>query len=96
MAKSVLPLRFRVLHYASQKDTVTYLDLLRDLAEEYGGEGQFNKNMMLLHLDSLRAVGMLEEVDVKFDENGDLLVSYRITDYGRDRLRYLPEEWQTA
>lgn len=94
MVRSVLPMRFRVLHYASKKDVVTYHDLLKDLAEEYVGEGQFNKNMMQLHLDSLRAVGMLEEVDVVFEDNGELLVSYRITDYGRERLKYLPLEWQ--
>jgi len=94
MAKNLLPLRFRVLHYASQKDTFTYLDLLRDLKEEYGNDGQFNKGMMTLHLDSLRAVGMIEEADVDFDKNQELLVQYRITDYGRGRLSYLPDEWK--
>jgi len=94
MAKNLLPLRFRVLHYASQKDTFTYLDLLRDLKEEYGNDGQFNKGMMTLHLDSLRAVGMIEEADVDFDKNQELLVQYRITDYGRGRLSNLPDEWK--
>jgi len=94
MAKNLLPLRFRVLHYASQKDTFTYLDLLRDLKEEYGNDGQFNKGMMTLHLDSLRAVGMIEEADVDFDKNQELLVQYRIIDYGRGRLSYLPDEWK--
>jgi len=94
MAKNLLPLRFRVLHYASQKDTFTYLDLLRDLKEEYGNDGQFNKGIMTLHLDSLRAVGMIEEADVDFDKNQELLVQYRITDYGRGRLSYLPDEWK--
>jgi len=94
MAKNLLPLRFRVLHYASQKDTFTYLDLLRDLKEEYGNDGQFNKGMMTLHLDSLRAVGMIEEADVDFDKNQELLVQYRITDNGRGRLSYLPDEWK--
>jgi hypothetical protein len=94
MAKDILPLRFRVLHYASQKDSFNYQDLLRDLKEEYGTDGQFNKGMMNLHIDSLRAVGMLEEVDVDFDKNKELIVQYKITDYGRDRLSYLPKEWR--
>lgn len=94
MAKDILPLRFRVLHYASQKDSFNYQDLLRDLKEEYGTDGQFNKGMMNLHIDSLRAVGMLEEVDADFDKNKELIVQYKITDYGRDRLSYLPKEWR--
>ncbi len=94
MAKSLLPLRFRVLHYASKKESFNYHDLLNDLHEEYGNDGQFNKDMMLLHIDSLRAVGMIEETDVDFDKNKELLVQYRITDYGRERLLYLPNDWK--
>jgi len=94
MTKSTLPLRFRVLHYASQKDTVSYLDLLEDLKEEYGTDGQFNRGMITRHLDSLRAVGMIEESDVDFDENQELLVQYKITEYGRSRLSYLPDGWK--
>lgn len=94
MAKNLLPLRFRVLHYASKKESFNYHDLLKDLKEEYGSDGQFNKGMMNLHIDSLRAVGMIEETDVDFDKNKELLVQYRITDYGRDRLGYLPAEWK--
>ena len=94
MAKNLLPLRFRILHYASKKDAFNYLDLINDLKQEYGNDGQFNKGMMTLHLDSLRAVGMIEEADVDFDKNNELLVNYRITDYGRSRLSYLPDEWK--
>ncbi|MEL7567429.1 MAG: hypothetical protein AAGU27_21475 [Dehalobacterium sp.] len=94
MAKNLLPLRFRVLHYAAQKDSFNYIDLLKDLKEEYGNDGQFNKGMMNLHIDSLRAVGMIEELDVDFDKNKELLVQYKITDYGRGRLSYLPDAWK--
>lgn len=94
MAKNILPLRFRILHYASNKESFNYKDLLKDLKDEYGNDGQFNKGMMNLHIDSLRAVGMLEEANVDFDQNKELLVEYRITDYGRGRLSYLPDEWK--
>ncbi len=53
------------------------------------------EKMMVLHMDSLRAVGMIEEVDVQLEnEQGDLLITYQITDYGKSRLVYLPKEWQ--
>ena len=94
MTKNTLPLRFRVLHYASQHNTVNYKDLLDDLKEEYGTDGQFNRGMVTRHLDSLRAVGMIEEADVKFDDNQELLVDYKITEYGKSRLSYLPDDWK--
>ncbi|WP_227763268.1 DNA-binding protein [Zhaonella formicivorans] len=95
MAKEVLPMRFRVLHYAAQKkDSFSYHDILKDLKDEYGGEGQFNKGMAQLHLDSLRAVGMLEIADAELDANNELVIKYKITDYGMDRLKYLPDAWK--
>lgn len=93
MAKSILPFRFRVLHYASTKDEFNYHDILKDLESEYAGEGQFNEQKMTLHTDSLAAVGMIEPVKTEL-ENGNLLITYKITDYGRDRLKYLPAEWK--
>ena len=94
MSKSIIPLRFRVLHYASENDAFGCYDLLRDLEKEYGTEGQFKKGMMTLHLDSLRAVGMLEVANVDFGQNNELLIQYNITDYGRSRLSYLPADWK--
>ncbi|HMM06285.1 MAG TPA: hypothetical protein PKD52_06415 [Clostridiales bacterium] len=93
MAKSILPFRFRVLHYASTRDTFTKHDLLRDLESEYAGEGQFTDKKMTLHTDSLVAVGMIETVKTELEGN-DLLLTFKITDYGRDRLKYLPAEWK--
>ncbi|HMM06198.1 MAG TPA: hypothetical protein PKD52_05965 [Clostridiales bacterium] len=93
MAKSILPFRFRVLHYASTRDTFTKHDLLRDLESEYAGEGQFTDKKMTLHTDSLVAVGMIKTVKTEL-EGDDLLLTFRITDYGKDRLKYLPDEWK--
>lgn len=95
MARTVLPLRFRILQYASTVAQFNYLDLMRDLKAEYGGDGQFKRKMLVLHMDSLRAVGMIEEVDVQLEnEQADLLITYKITDYGTSRLVYLPAEWK--
>jgi len=94
MVKNVLPLRFRILHYASLKESFNYCDLLTDLKEEYGTDGQFNKGMVMLHIDSLRSVGMINEIDVDFDNNKELLVQYKITEYGQARLSYLPDAWK--
>lgn len=91
----LLPLKFRILHYASKANGgFSVLDILRDLKDDYGSDGQFNKKMISNHLDSLRAVGMIETSKAEFDSQGELLIEYKITDYGRSRLSYLPPEWQ--
>lgn len=91
----LLPLKFRILHYASQaKNHFSALDIMRDLKNEYGSDGQFKKAMISNHLDSLRAVGMIETTKAEFDANGELVIDYRITDYGKSRLSYLPPQWQ--
>lgn len=89
-----LPMKFRILHYASKAgDAISVHDLIKDLKDEYGTDGQFNKKMLSHHLDSLRAVGMIEVTEADFDSSGDLLIKYQITDYGADRLKYLPDGW---
>lgn len=94
MSKKTLPLRFRVLHYAAQVKEFNVNDLLRDLKSEYAGEGQFTYKMLSHHCDSLRAVGMVEARDVDINPDGTLLITYVLTEYGRTRLSYLPEEWK--
>lgn len=39
----LLPLKFRILHYASKAKDVSANMLLQDLKDEYGSDGQFNK-----------------------------------------------------
>lgn len=91
----LLPLKFRILHYAAKaKGTFSVVDLLRDLKDDYGSDGQFNKKMLSNHLDSLRAVGMIETAKAEFDAQGELMIDYKVTDYGKSRLSYLPKEWQ--
>lgn len=94
MTKHTLPLRFRILHYAAQREQFGVEDLKRDLADEYKGEGQFSDKYLAQHCDTLRAGGLLDETDVDVRPDGTLSITYTLTAYGRDRLSYLPEEWK--
>lgn len=89
-AGRTLPLRFRILHYAAHAERFTVADLLRDLAGEYAGEGQFTGAMLSHHCDSLRAVGMIAETGAALTD-GALTITYQLTPYGASRLVYLPE-----
>ncbi|ABA88227.1 winged-helix DNA-binding domain protein [Syntrophotalea carbinolica DSM 2380] len=89
-----LPLRFRLLHLMSSKSEANVHDLMKDLRAEYGNEGQFSVKSFEKHLTSMRASGLIEETDVDIDEQGKLLETFTITDFGRDRLKYLPGSWK--
>ena len=91
MAK--LPMRFRILHLMSENEKLSDLEVMEALKEEYGSEGQFKLATVNTHLQSMRAVGMVENADVSLDESGKLDIKYKITSYGESRLKYLPKGW---
>jgi DNA-binding PadR family transcriptional regulator len=89
-----LPLRFRLLHLMASKTEANVHDLMKDLRAEYGNEGQFSVKSFENHLTSMRASGLIEETDVNLDDQGKLLETFTITDFGRGRLKYLPNSWK--
>lgn len=92
MAK--IPMRFRILHLMSVYEMLSDEEIMKALKEEYGTEGQLKKSIIDSHLQSMRAVGMIENADVSLDENDNIKIKYKITDYGLSRLKYLPKGWK--
>lgn len=90
----ILPMRFRILHLMSKNKGLTGEEVMTALKPEYGSEGQFKKSIIETHLLSMKAVGMIEVCNASLDERGELKETFQITDYGRERLKYLPKEWQ--
>lgn len=89
-----LPMRFRILHLISKNTSMSDRDIMDQLQSEYGGEGQFKTSIIDLHLASMRAVGMIEPTDLSLSPAGELQQKFKITDYGRSRLSYLPDSWR--
>lgn len=89
-----LPLRFRLLHLMSTRNQANVHDLMKELKAEYGNEGQFSVKSFEKHLASMRASGLIQEIDVDIDAQGKLLETFTITDFGRGRLKYLPASWK--
>ncbi|ABA88195.1 winged-helix DNA-binding domain protein [Syntrophotalea carbinolica DSM 2380] len=91
---TVLPMRFRLLHYFSTVKEASTRQLMDGLRSEYGTEGQFNESVINEHLMSMRAGGLIETNDIELDAAGNLVVNYSITEFGQGRLKYLPESWK--
>lgn len=91
---SVLPMRFRILHFFSTVKEASITELMNGLRSEYGNEGQFNEGTIGEHLLSMRAGGLIETNDIDLDKDGKLIVNYAITEFGQGRLKYLPRSWK--
>lgn len=91
----LLPLRFRILHLLSnKKEPVTAQDIMNELESDYGKEKQFKKKAMDGHLVSMKALGLIESVDIDIDENDEFYQTYRISEFGTGRLKYLPASYK--
>ena len=90
MAK--LPLKARILQYAVQKGSaVTIEDIMKDLEPEYSGEKLFNKKLIEEYFDALLGVGFLKNEKLEFNDQDELVIYATVTDYGKDRSRYIPD-----
>ncbi len=85
-----LPMRFRMLEIMADGNAYTVASMLEALKGEYQGEGQFNDKVVSVHFDSARAVGLIDVAEAELDAAKNLTVQYKITDYGRERLIYIP------
>lgn len=91
---ATLPMRFRLLYQMANTKTINVYELMEALSNDYGNEGQFTLKSFNNHLASMRAVGLIEEVEVDMDTQGNLLETFAITDFGRTRLKHLPRAWR--
>ncbi|MGL4209053.1 MAG: hypothetical protein ACRCTY_06650 [Candidatus Adiutrix sp.] len=96
MAKSTLPLRFKILYVLNKADgqSLTTNEIYEQLVDDYQGEKQFSLGLMENHLMAIKAVGLIEAKDAYFDDANEARYKYAITDSGRARKKYLPAGWQ--
>ncbi len=88
-----LPMRFRVLTLMDEHEALSDQEVFDILKKEYGNEGQYRMSTIKLHLHSMQASGLLCASDMTLDEQGELIETFKITDFGRSRLSLLPKNW---
>ncbi len=90
MRSKLLPLKFDLVKYMEGRQEVTAEELLGNAKKKYNGESQLSLPSIEKHLSALRAAGLIDMVNVTTNENGGLLCSYKLTEYGASRLKYIP------
>ena len=86
---SKLPVKFRVLQLINQKKGITNEEILEILKVEYPRDRLVNYEDIEYYLISLKSVGLVDTISVTLMNYGKLLQSYKITDYGISRMKYV-------
>lgn len=79
---ALLPVRTAVLKYLYDKHEGDVNDIMAALKPLYGNEKQFIKSRFVDHVMSLEANGLINEAGYGLDDNGELIVRYKINEDG--------------
>lgn len=87
-----LPLKIAVFAWAADNDRpFTRKDVMDGLRAAYENERQFTEERIENYLRQYLGTCMLEADTVEFtSDKQDVLVVYRLTDFGRDRKKHIP------
>ncbi len=83
------PIKFRILELCNNEGKWNY-EIVQQIQKEYNLKGNFQRDSINFDIIELASGGMLQDVEVKVDEDGIykkgfLLHKYVITDFGKIR-----------
>jgi DNA-binding PadR family transcriptional regulator len=86
-----LPIKTRILEWAIDKDgPFTAREISDELNVEYNGEKTTTVKNIEKQIETYCRVGFIESIESCLDENGDLAITYQVTDSGKKELKYIP------
>lgn len=90
MAMDKGPIKFRILELYSDEQSHWNSEVVKKVQDEYAMKGSYGRDSINWNIIELAAGGMLKEIDVKVDDEGEyktgaLLHKYIITDFGKVR-----------
>lgn len=86
---SQMPVKFRILQAIYQNKELSNQEILVILKKEYPLDRSVNEEGIDNCLLSLKTGGMIELSQAVEDSNGKLKLYYKITDYGKSRMKYI-------
>ncbi len=89
----ILPMKIAVYEYTCKMEgnSFTAEDVIDALKPVYGGESQLNPKRISNYLSTFLGIKFLTEDKLELDENGNLIVHYKLTEYGKTRKKYIPD-----
>lgn len=86
-----LPIKTRILEYAIDLDKpFTAKEISDVMKKEYAGEKTSEPKNIERLLNTYCGVGVMDDVDVVFGENDQLIVTYQVTYFGKKYEKYIP------
>lgn len=70
---------------------VTTQEIIDGIKDEYAGERQMTYKRVDDYIQQLLGVNMIAQDKVEFDDNDELVVYYKVSDFGKSRIKYIPK-----
>lgn len=86
---SQMPVKFRILQAICQNKELSNQEILVILKKEYPFDRSVNEEGIDNCLLSLKTGGMIELTKVTTDNQGNFKLHYKITDYGKSRMKFI-------
>lgn len=87
-----LPYKLRIFEWATkQGKPFTVEEAMAALKHEYGSEAQFTLKRTDEYIQSMLGACMLDAADLDLTEDGDLKITYKVTDFGMGRVKHIPK-----
>lgn len=84
-----LPIKFRTLQLVAQNEGISNEEIVVTLKKEYPLDKFVSYKGVEEYLLSLKAVGLIEPINATLAASGELNQSYKITDYGAAKIKYV-------
>ena len=90
MSRDLMPLYYATVKHFMDGEEYSARDVIDALEPNYGGYKLLTLKDVEEALATAKENGLLDESSCDLDEKGDLVISYRVNDFGRDMIdRYI-------
>ena len=86
------PLNYAILKFFTKMPSGSVVEIMEHLYDDYINFKSFNKKSIVNALMTAEANGLIEEIDMILDKNGELVIYYRANDEGKETINTYIED----